>query len=165
KESKVPDKVGFAPAPCAVTCKGSNWLWAWSLAIPSGSQKTDAAQKFIAWATGKGYLDLVAAKEGWANVPPGTRASLYKNPEYLKAAPFAEMTLRAIETADPIHGTAKPKPYVGVQFAAIPEFQGLATTVGQIFAAALSGQTSVDDALKSAQAVSMREMTKAGYIK
>jgi sorbitol/mannitol transport system substrate-binding protein len=165
KESKVPDKIGFAPAPCAATCKGSNWLWAWSLAIPSGSQKTEAAEKFIAWATGKGYLELVAAKEGWANVPPGTRASLYKNPEYLKAAPFAEPTLKAIESADPIHGTAKPKPYVGVQFAAIPEFQGLATTVGQIFAAALSGQTSVDDALKSAQAVSMREMTKAGYIK
>src|SRR5438094_2524250 len=72
KESKVADKVGFAPAPCAATCKGSNWLWAWSLAIPAGSQKTDAAQKFIAWATGKGYLALVAEKQGWANVPPGT---------------------------------------------------------------------------------------------
>ncbi len=165
KDSKVADRVGFAPAPCAVTCKGSNWLWAWSLAIPAGSQKTEAAEKFIAWATGKGYLQLVAAKEGWANVPPGTRMSLYKNPDYLKAAPFAEMTLKAIETADPIHGTAKPKPYVGVQFAAIPEFQGIATSVGQLFAAALSGESSVDDALAAAQALTTREMTKAGYIK
>ncbi len=52
-----------------------------------------AAEKFIAWATGKDYLDLVAAKDGWANVPPGTRKSLYANPEYLKAAPFAKLTL------------------------------------------------------------------------
>ena len=25
-----------------------------------------------------------------ARVPPGTRTSLYKNPDYLKAAPFAQ---------------------------------------------------------------------------
>ena len=165
KQSKVADKVGFAPAPCAVTCKGSNWLWAWSLAIPAGSQKVDAAAKFIAWATSKGYLDLVASKEGWANVPPGTRKSLYANADYMKAAPFAAMTLKAIDTADPINGTAKPKPYVGVQFAAIPPFQGIATTVGQFFAAALSGDMTVDDALSRAQAVATREMTKAGYTK
>ena len=28
---------------------------------------------------------LVASKEGWANVPPGTRTSLYANPEYQAA--------------------------------------------------------------------------------
>jgi sorbitol/mannitol transport system substrate-binding protein len=165
KQSKVADQVGFAPAPCEVTCKGANWLWAWSLAIPSGSQKVEAAEKFIAWATGKEYLQLVAAKQGWANVPPGTRKSLYENPEYLKAAPFAAMTLKAIDTADPITGTLKPKPYIGVQFAAIPEFQGIATTVGQMFAAALSGESTVDAALASAQASTTRAMTKAGYIK
>jgi sorbitol/mannitol transport system substrate-binding protein len=165
KQSKVADQVGFAPAPCEVTCKGANWLWAWSLAIPSGSQKVEAAEKFIAWATGKEYLQLVAAKQGWANVPPGTRKSLYENPDYLKAAPFAAMTLKAIDTADPITGTLKPKPYIGVQFAAIPEFQGIATTVGQMFAAALSGESTVDAALASAQASTTRAMTKAGYIK
>jgi sorbitol/mannitol transport system substrate-binding protein len=165
KQSKVADQVGFAPAPCEVTCKGANWLWAWSLAIPSGSQKVEAAEKFIAWATGKEYLQLVAAKQGWANVPPGTRKSLYANADYLKAAPFAAMTLKAIDTADPITGTLKPKPYVGVQFAAIPEFQGIATSVGQMFAAALSGESTVDAALASAQALTTRAMTKAGYIK
>ena len=165
KQSKVADQVGFAPAPCQVTCKGANWLWAWSLAIPAGSQKVEAAEKFIAWATDKEYLELVAAKEGWANVPPGTRKSLYANADYLKAAPFAAMTLKAIDTADPITGTLKPKPYVGVQFAAIPEFQGIATSVGQLFAAALSGESTIDDALARAQALTTRAMTKAGYIK
>ena len=165
KESKVADKVGFALAPNTGLGKNANWLWAWSLAVPAGSQKSDAAEKFIAWATGKHYLELVAAKEGWANVPPGTRTSLYNNPEYQKAAPFAKLTLDSINTADPQHPTVKPVPYVGVQFAAIPEFQGIATTVGQQFSAALAGKESVDAALKNAQQIATRDMTKAGYIK
>ena len=57
-------------------------------------------------------------------------------------------------------------PYIGVQFVAIPEFQGLGTTVGQIFSAALAGEKTVDDALAEAQDASVRRtMTKAGYIK
>ena len=163
KESSVADKVGFALAPTAGLGKGANWLWAWTLAVPAGSKKADAAEKFIAWATGKDYIALVASKEGWANVPPGTRKSLYSNPEYLKAAPFAKVTLDSINTADPINGTVKPKPYVGVQFAAIPEFQGIATAVGQQFAAALTGTAPVDAALASAQTLTQREMTRAGY--
>ena len=109
-------------------------------AVPAGTQKAEAAQKFVSWATSKDYLDLVASKEGWANVPPGTRTSLYDNPEYQKAAPFAKMTLDSINAADPTKPTVKPVPYVGVQFVAIPEFQGLGTTVGQLFSAALAGQ-------------------------
>lgn len=165
KESKVADKVGFALAPDNGLGKRGNWLWAWSLAIPASSQKIDAATKFISWATGKGYLDLVASKEGWANVPPGTRTSLYANPNYQKAAPFAKMTIDSINTADPKHPSVKPVPYVGVQFVAIPEFQGLGTTVGQQFSAALAGTTTVDAALASAQSSAVREMTRAGYIK
>lgn len=165
KASTVADKVGYALAPDNGLGKRGNWLWAWNLAIPAGSQKVDAAQKFIAWATGKDYLKLVADKEGWANVPPGTRTSLYENADYQKAAPFAKMTLDSINAADPTKPTVKPVPYVGVQFVAIPEFQGLGTTVGQLFSAALAGQMSVDDALAQAQQVSEREMTRAGYIK
>jgi sorbitol/mannitol transport system substrate-binding protein len=37
--------------------------------------------------------------------------------------------------------------------------------VGQQFSGALAGSSSVDDALAAAQNISMREMTKAGYIK
>ena len=166
KQSKVANDVGFAPAPCGTTCKNANWLWAWALAIPSSSKKTAEAEKFVAWATSKEYLQLVAAKDGWVNVPPGTRKSLYDNPDYLKAAPFARMTLQAIDSADPgLDGNSKPKPYIGVQFAAIPEFQGIATAVGQQFSAALTGQTSATQALQNAQLLTEREMRRAGYIK
>jgi sorbitol/mannitol transport system substrate-binding protein len=165
KASQVADKVGYALAPDNGLGKRGNWLWAWSLAIPSSSQKVESAEKFVAWATSKGYLDLVASKEGWANVPPGTRTSLYANPEYQKAAPFAKMTLDSINAADPVHPSVKPVPYVGVQFVAIPEFQGIGTAVGQVFSAALAGQMTVDQALQTAQQITTREMTKAGYIK
>ncbi len=165
KDSTVADKVGFALAPDNGLGKRGNWLWAWSLGIPAGTQKADAAKKFIAWATSKSYLELVAAKEGWANVPPGTRTSLYNNPAYLKAAPFAKMTIDSINAADPTHPTVDPVPYVGVQFVAIPEFQGIGTAVGQQFSAALAGKVTVDQALKSAQQLTVREMKKAGYIK
>jgi sorbitol/mannitol transport system substrate-binding protein len=164
KASTVADKVGYALAPDMGLGKRGNWLWAWSLAIPAGTQKAEAAEKFVAWATSKSYLDLVASKEGWANVPPGTRTSLYNNPEYQKAAPFAKMTLDSINSADPTHPTVKPVPYVGVQFVAIPEFQGLGTTVGQLFSAALAGQSSVDDALKQAQDAATATMKEGGYI-
>ena len=165
KESNVADKVGFALAPNTGLGKNANWLWAWSLAVPAGSQKVAAAKKFIAWATSKHYLELVASKEGWANVPPGTRKSLYENPEYQKAAPFGKLTLASINSADPAHPTVKPVPYVGIQFVAIPEFQAIGTAVGQQFSGALAGSSSVDDALATAQNIAMREMTRAGYIK
>jgi len=165
KNSKVAKDVGFALAPDKGLGKRGNWLWSWALAVPAGTKKAEAAEKFVSWATSKHYLDLVAEKEGWANVPPGTRKSLYDNQKYLEAAPFAKMTLESIKAADPTHPTVKPVPYVGVQFVAIPEFQGIGTAVGQQFSAALAGQVSVDQALSSAQQLTTREMTKAGYIK
>lgn len=165
KESKVADKVGFALAPDAGLGKRGNWLWAWTLAIPAGTKKADAALKFITWATSKDYLNTVADKEGWANVPPGTRTSLYKNPKYLAAAPFAQMTLDSIDAADPTHPTVDPVPYVGIQFVAIPEFQGIGTAVGQQFSAALAGTVTAKQALQNAQQLTEREMRRSGYIK
>ncbi len=162
-DSTVADKVGFALAPDKGLGKRGNWLWAWSLAIPAGSEKVDAAKKFVAWATSKEYTALVADKEGWANVPPGTRTSLYENESYTSAAPFAEMTLESINAADPTNPTVDPVPYTGVQFVAIPEFAGIATQVGQEFSAALAGQQSAEDALEKAQALTTDEMEAAGY--
>ncbi|WP_026480297.1 sugar ABC transporter substrate-binding protein [Ahrensia sp. 13_GOM-1096m] len=161
-DSTVADKVSFALAPDTGLGKRGNWLWAWALAIPAGTQKEAAAKEFIEWATSKEYIELVAEKEGWANVPPGSRTSLYENPEYQKV-PFAKMTLESINSADPTNPTVDPVPYVGVQFAAIPEFAGIATQVGQEFSAALAGQQTAEEALAKAQALTNDEMEAAGY--
>jgi sorbitol/mannitol transport system substrate-binding protein len=163
-QSEFADKVGFALAPDMGLGKRANWLWAWSLAIPASSDAKDASKVFIDWATNKDYLALVASKEGWANVPPGTRTSLYANPEYA-ALPFAKMTIDSINAADPTNPTVQPVPYTGVQFVAIPEFAGIGTSVGEIFSAALAGQKTVDEALAEAQTLVTDEMTAAGYIK
>ena len=161
-DSTVADSVGFALAPDNGMGVRSNWLWAWALAIPAGTQKEDAAKEFIEWATSNGYIELVAANEGWANVPPGARTSLYENPNY-KDIPFAKMTLESILSADPLNSTVDPSPYVGIQFAAIPEFAGIATDVSQEFSAAYAGQQSIDEALAKAQAITNDAMEAAGY--
>ncbi|MEO9652141.1 MAG: sugar ABC transporter substrate-binding protein [Roseobacter sp.] len=162
-DSTVADHVGFALAPNSEGVeKRSNWLWAWALGIPAGTQKEAAAKEFIEWATSKEYIELVAANEGWANVPPGARISLYENENY-KEVPFAQMTLDSIKAADPKNPTVKPVPYVGIQFAAIPEFAGIATEVSQEFSAAYAGQQTVDEALAKAQALTNDAMEAAGY--
>ena len=161
-DSTVADKVGFTLAPDNGLGVRSNWLWAWALAIPAGTQKEAAAKEFIEWATSTSYIDLVAANEGWANVPPGARISLYENPNY-QAVPFAQKTLDSILTADPNNSTVDPSPYVGVQFAAIPEFAGIATEVSQEFSAAYAGQQTVEEALAKAQAITNDAMEAAGY--
>ena len=165
KDSEVADKVGFALAPDNGLGKRGNWLWSWTLAIPSSSKKSDAAMKFISWATSKEYSQLVADNKGWAKVPPGTRASLYENEQYMSAAPFAQITLDSINSADPKNPTVKPVPYVGIQFVAIPEFQGIGTAVGQQFSAALTGQMTVEQALNASQRLVERTMRKARYPK
>jgi len=165
KQSKVADKVAFAQAPTAVTPKGANWLWAWTLAIPAGSNKVEAAQKFIFWATSKEYIKLVAKEVGWGNVPTGTRKSTYATPEFQKAARFADAEKKAIDSANPSDSTLPKSPYIGVQFAAIPEFQAIGIAVGQQMSAALAGQTTVDQALKASQVAADRQMRKAKYYK
>ena len=161
-DSTVADSVGFALAPDNGMGKRSNWLWAWALAIPAGTQQVDEAKQFIEWATGTGYIELVAANEGWANVPPGARTSLYENPNYT-SVPFAQMTLDSILSADPNDSTVDPSPYVGIQFAAIPEFAGIASEVSQEFSAAYAGQQTVEEALAKAQAITNEAMEAAGY--
>ena len=165
KQSKVADKVAFAQAPTMVTPKGANWLWSWNLAIPAGSKKTEAADKFVKWATSKEYITLVGQTNGWANVPTGTRKSTYANPEFQQAARFAAAEKMAIDTANPDDSTLPKSPYVGVQFAAIPEFQAIGIAVGQQMSAVLAGKVSVDEALKASQLAADREMRKARYYK
>ena len=163
-QSKVAEHVGFTFAPHAVTDKGSAWLYSWALAIPTSSKAKDAARTFSTWATSKEYGALVAEKDGIANVPPDTRASTYTE-AYLKAAPFARVTLESLKVANPQDPTLKPVPYVGIQLVTIPEFQAVGTQVGKLFSAALIGQTTVDQALAAAQQSTEREMKRAGYPK
>ena len=164
-QSQVSDKVAFTSSPIAVTPNGSHLLWSWALAIPKKAKNPEAAFKFARWATSKEYLQLAAEDGGWATIPPGTRKSTYDNPEYQKAAPFAAVTLKALQTADPTNPCIRKVPYTGIQFVAIPEFQSFGTVVGQNISGPLAGKMSVDQALKDSQAAVNRAVKEAGYEK
>jgi len=164
KQSSVAANVGFALAPDNGLGKRSNWLWSWALAVSSSSKHEEAAKKFVAWATSDVYTQLVAGKEGWAHVPPGTRNSLYRNPSYLAAAPFSPIILASIQAADPNQPTVDKVPYTGIQFVAIPEFQSIGNAVGQRIAKALDGDITADEALANAQWVTEKVIERARFI-
>ncbi|MGW0877508.1 ABC transporter substrate-binding protein [Streptomyces sp. NPDC002740] len=149
--SKIAGHVGYAYAPTVET-KSSGWLWSWAWAMPKNTKNADAASKFMLWASGKDYEKLVGEKLGWARVPAGKRASTYDIPQYQKAAAaFGDITLKSIEGADPADPGVQPRPTVGIQYVAIPEFQDLGTKVTQEISAAIAGKTSVDKALEDGQ--------------
>ncbi|MGN6528092.1 MAG: ABC transporter substrate-binding protein [Burkholderiaceae bacterium] len=165
RRSQVADRVGFVQAPSARTSKGANWLWAWALAIPSDAVHKEQAQRFVRWATSRAYIELVGREVGWSQVPTGTRISTYRNAGFVGQARWAMAEAGAISLADPSDSTLPRSPYVGVQFAAIPEFQAIGQAAGEDIAAALAGRMSVDEALATAQAAADREMRHAGYYK
>lgn len=163
--SKVADVTDFFQAPKQETSNGTGWFWSWALAIPASSQKVDTAKDFLKWATSKEYFEMVGETKGWVAVPSGTRASIADDPRYLEAAPFSTTIKEAIFAADPTKPTRDEVPYTGIQFVAIPEFQGIGNFVGQQVAGALAGDITVEEAMAASQDFAVREMTKAGYIK
>ena len=111
----------------------SHWFWAWALAIPKTSTKVAVAKSFLQWATSEDYIELVGETNGWtggaarhAASPPMT------TPQYLDAAPFAKAGRERHPDRRPGQPTAQPVPYTGIQYVAIPEFQAIGTTVGQL---------------------------------
>ncbi|GHD25785.1 sugar ABC transporter substrate-binding protein [Streptomyces violarus] len=151
--SPVKGKVGYAPAPVEKT-ESSGWLYTWAWGIQKSSRNPDNAWKFVSWASGKGYEELVGDQAGWSNVPAGKRASTYANADYRKeAAAFQEMTKEAIEKARPDDPGVQPRPAPGIQFVGIPEFTDLGTKVSQEISAAIAGRQSVESALKKSQAL------------
>ena len=155
-DSPIKGQLGYALSPTKVT-DASGWLWAWALAIPENAPDKDTAWEYVRWATGPEYL--VQAGEnlagGWATVPPGTRVSLYENPNYQEAAAaFADITLEAMQAAPINNPGVQPRPGLpGVQFVGVPQFQDTGTRCTEQFSAAIAGNVSVDDALAACQAI------------
>ena len=155
-DSPVKGKNGYAFAPVFKT-KASGWLWSWALAIPKSSPDPSDAWKYIAWATGPQYLKAAGSrvKGGWASIPPGTRLSTYRIPQYKKAAKsFAAITLAAMKAA-PIKnpGTTKRPGLPGVQYVGIPQFQDVGNRCTQLFSSVIAGSTKDTTALSQCQQI------------
>jgi sorbitol/mannitol transport system substrate-binding protein len=155
-DSPVKGKNGYAFAPVNKT-KSSGWLWTWALAIPKSSRNPTEAWKYIAWATGPQYLKAAGprVKGGWAAIPPGTRVSTYRIPQYKKAAKaFAATTLAAMKAA-PLKnpGTTKRPGLPGVQYVGIPQFQDVGNRCTQLFSAVIAGSMKDTTALSQCQQI------------
>lgn len=152
EDSPVKGKIGYVAAPVKET-ESSSWLYTWAWGIQAAGANQDEAKQFVAWASSQEYEELVAEEFGWARVPAGKRASTYENPEYQEAAaPFYQQTVDAIESADPVSPGVQPRPALGVQFVAIPEFADLATGVSEDISSAIADRGTVEDALSKGQA-------------
>jgi polyol transport system substrate-binding protein len=155
-DSPVKGKNGYALAPVEKT-PASGWLWTWALAIPQNSSDPDTAWKYVSWATGPDYIKEAGTKVsgGWAAIPPGTRLSTYQIPQYQQAAEaFAQQTLDAMKAAPIDNPGTTPRPGLpGVQYVGIPQFQDVGNRCTQEFSSAISGQKSVDAALKACQQI------------
>jgi sorbitol/mannitol transport system substrate-binding protein len=155
-DSKVKGKNGYALAPVNKT-KASGWLWTWALAIPREAPDADTSWRYISWATGPAYIKASGTRVsgGWAAIPPGTRLSTYRIPQYKKAAKaFAARTLAAMKAA-PIRnpGTTKRPGVPGVQYVGIPEFQDVGNQCTEQFSSVIAGRRSIDDALEACQEI------------
>ncbi len=156
KDSPVKGKNGYALAPVVKT-KASGWLWSWALAIPKSSSDAADAWKYISWATGPDYIKAAGThtKGGWASIPPGTRLSTYRLPQYKQAASaFASKTLAAMQAA-PINnpGTTKRPGLPGVQYVGIPQFQDVGNRCTQLFSSVIAGSTKDSTALSQCQQI------------
>jgi len=155
-DSPVKGKNGYAFAPVNKT-KSSGWLWTWALAIPKSSRDPSDAWKYIAWATGPQYLKAAGSrvKGGWAAIPPGTRLSTYRIPQYKKAAKaFASITLAAMKAAPITNpGTTKRPGLPGVQYVGIPQFQDVGNRCTQLFSAVIAGSMKDTTAISQCQQI------------
>jgi sorbitol/mannitol transport system substrate-binding protein len=161
KDSPVKGKNGYAFAPVNKT-KAAGWLWTWALAIPKSSRNPTDAWKYIAWATGAQYIKAAGThtKGGWAAIPPGTRLSTYRIPQYKTAAKaFAATTLAAMKAA-PINnpGTTKRPGLPGVQYVGIPQFQDVGNRCTQLFSAVIAGSMKDTTALSQCQQIATQAL-------
>ena len=159
KDSPVKGKNGYAFAPHYKT-QSTGWLWTWALAIPKSSPDPTDAWKYISWATSASYIKAAGTKTkgGWPAIPPGTRLSTYRIPQYKAAAKaFAPITLAAMKAAPITHpGTTKRPGLPGVQYVGIPQFQDVGNRCTQLFSRVIAGSTKDADALSQCQQIASR---------
>jgi sorbitol/mannitol transport system substrate-binding protein len=156
KDSAVKGKNGYAFAPHYKT-PSTGWLWTWALAIPKSSPDPTDAWKYISWATSAQYIKAAGThtKGGWPAIPPGTRLSTYRIPQYKAAAKaFASITLAAMKAAPITNpGTTKRPGLPGVQYVGIPQFQDVGNRCTQLFSAVIAGSMKDSDAVGQCQQI------------
>lgn len=151
--SAVKGKVGYVMPPHQKMKSNTAWLWNWAMGLnpKTTDAKKQAVFDFMLWATSKDFIKLtVELDPTGASTPPASRASTYKLPVYAKA-PYAEMTLKTLESTDFTKPTLEPVPYVGLQYIAIPEFADAGTRMTEYLADYVVDKITLDEAISRTQ--------------
>lgn len=151
EESPIKGKVGYVKAPTQVEGGNSNWMWNWSMGINPESTHKDEVFQFLLWCTSKDYsaLTLEHAPDG-SITPPAARHSTYEY-DVIKALPYAEATVAAVDAVDFTDPCVDPVPYVGAQYMAIVEFQELGNQMTEWVIEYLSDNITLDEAIAKTQ--------------
>lgn len=157
-ESKVPGKVGYAPAPTGPAGKTAQWFFSGGLAINASisAERQAAAWHFLQWRSSAETF----AKE--LKVPDAPRFTVPSNtvlssPDFDSAAKDANVTdyanaqRAAFQAMDPWYW-----PF-------IPEFAQVSEAFATNVSAAIAGQMSVDEVLSKSNEAIEKILSDAGY--
>ncbi len=163
--SKVKGKVGYVMPPHQKMKTNTSWLWNWAMGLnpKSSPEKKQAVFDFMLWATSKEFIKMtIELDPTGASTPPASRASTYKLPVYAKT-PYADATLKTLESTDFTKPTLEPVPYVGLQYIAIPEFADAGTKMTEYLADFVVDKITLDEAISRTQEVFDQVAEDGGY--
>lgn len=127
----------FAAAPMPQSSDGPyptrNLLYGWQLAIPTDSQKKDAAWQFMTYVLAKSNVGAFID----AGAPPPGRTSTASNPKYLEKLPYLKVMLSEASNAEALPG--------------VPDIAEIIAEISKQISAMVSGQVSVSEGLQRAQ--------------
>ena len=152
-ESSVAGKVGYVMPPHEKMKSNTAWLWNWAMGInPNSTEaKKEAVFDFMLWATSKDFIKMTVEMDPTgSSTPPASRSSTYSLPAYA-STPYAEMTLKTLESTDFTKPTLEPVPYVGLQYIAIPEFADAGTKMTEYLADYVVDKITLDEAIRKTQ--------------
>jgi sorbitol/mannitol transport system substrate-binding protein len=162
KQSQIAERVGFAPIPTGAY-SGLTWLWSWNLAIPASSKQQDAARAFIGRV--QGVCQAGGPGERLGGGAAGHQAIDLRCPRLQAGGALRQLRAAGNHERQPRWADAGAAPLHGRAVRRHPEIQGIGTQVGQTIAGTLTGQTNVENALRTAQSATERTMRQAGYPK
>lgn len=152
-DSPIASGVRYVHAPVVETDNGGA-LRARGFGIPTGSRNQDAAWQFIRWATSPQFAQLLLGELGpdWS-IAPTYRQSTFDLPDYHDSTePFRSVTFDQIDSIDPLFpGTTLRHGGPGVQQVGDNAFPSVATPCSEAISAAMTGDTTVDEALDRCQ--------------
>ena len=145
--------------------KSANWLWAWSLAIPAGSQEGRRRREVHRLGDQQGLHRARRCQGRLGQRAAGHAQLALQQPGVPEGGALRQADARTRSTRPTRRSRRSSRcPMSACSSSAIPEFQGLGTTVGQLFSAALAGQTTVDAALAQRAECGHRARDEAGRL-